>query len=1076
MNEEEGVQLHHPIGISGSNHFGITPFGVYCFACTSPVGGMDRDPLKLEKSLRSHILRNPSHDSVDNTKVKAICSEIVREMNGRFCDGRNYNRWIKDNNSFQYKCRNCGVCCKTLNGITKHKRKFEKSNPASIHQYHKVKSVVSVCNRTITQHLLQKMMNKPIRIVNNIPVLNTVEVDNSDDEFIEVLPVCPYIPIQSNNRKWITVKMDEVKQLFSEYKRINENLEPYLPSLKLMVINDDAVASETIKSSLTSIKGLDEEKNDSDLVFFLKCIKVWLKNYCREHVNVLDGMVRFHLQSFFDETILLNSGYNLNFNMRENETTILNELLLIVELSWKLHDNGKCNTSISETMSRLKNEIRRVKSNHNGNFSEIVVEDMIETLLIQKYLHSILIEKKVNAYSLLIGHRIAMTRLFKLKKGGGDDDNNNNTSISMRSCGEFGSTIALQLHIYRLAAASLIACTEPNSWNVILKEVKESPLFHTFSPIINKVKQMNNTKIDTRKKQIKENGDIIIDDFYFPKCMWSRMVPKLKISLNETLNEIFIDNEWQQIVDTKNELTVNRITNENTNEKHDLLHYDFFINVDGKLTSQNDLKFNDNISNDTFERMNALVMISLHGFGLGSTRVTELYRLEQHQLCWKGDSLYYLMISNKRRSSLMDSKKTVEHKLPYCVSRYLLLYDYIGREYAKGRDYFLFQKETVTIESEHNNVFFFEEFQRLFDLPSKCDCLQMRHLYTSICNYLFPSSGKKVDNAILSTTSQVAEMSGHTVETHEAHYASTISIESKFDKYHLNIGSDIAIRNGKTQQITIADENDVLFYLKVVMGTNAEFLSDLQKTMLLDACNNTTKHSIFCIGCGGGKSLSWTIPVVRNTSKGFKAKMSIVIIPYCFLLDHHVSSTRNVIGNCAFANISIASLKGKDISENILPNELRHKESLPSLLFVSLEAIRMLFQYHELYLRELQNEDYIFKIYIDECHTILSELNFRANYSCLSKLARLKIPIAMFSGTFPKQFIKSFLHYMFGSNDLRLYNITIDDKIFGTNPMKMKHIPINDYIGECSRTVVEFVTKERSSNVHVIVSTKDEGE
>ena len=182
------MQLHHPIGISGSNHFGITPFGVYCFACKSPVGGMDRDPLKLEKSLRSHILRNPSHDSVDNTKVKAICSEIVREMNGRFCDGRNYNRWIKDNNSFQYKCRNCGVCCKTLNGITKHKRKFEKSNPASIHQYHKVKSVVSVCNRTITQHLLQKMMNKPIRIVNNIPVLNTVEVDNSDDEFIEVLP------------------------------------------------------------------------------------------------------------------------------------------------------------------------------------------------------------------------------------------------------------------------------------------------------------------------------------------------------------------------------------------------------------------------------------------------------------------------------------------------------------------------------------------------------------------------------------------------------------------------------------------------------------------------------------------------------------------------------------------------------------------------------------------------------------------------------------------------------------------------------------------------------------------------
>lgn len=1066
------VQLCKPIRISDEHDFGITPFGMYCFRCKSSVGGMDTDQQITLKNIRNHQNRNP-HVFLESESMKAISSQIANEMTKRFGDVRNYNCWISNNNMTSYSCYECGKSYETLNGFIKHKKKYEKENPGSVHNYYIVKSVKTVCNRVITQQVLELKMNEPVEIYRTIPNSEIVIVSNRQEQINEEKSPCPYIPIQNKNRKWLTVKMDQVKRLFSEYKRVNENLEPYLPSLKLMVVNDDGVATETIKSSLLSIKGLDEENNDSDLLFFLKCMEIWLKNYCREHVNVLDGNVRFHLQSYFDESILVNSGYNLNFNMRENEDTILNELLLIVELSWKLHDANKCDESISEVISGFKNDIRKIKRNNGGVFTENAVEQMIETLLIQRYLHSILIEKRENAYSLLIGHRIITTRLFKIKKG--SDDNDNVNSISMRTCGEYGSTIASHLHIYRLASASLIACTDSSCWGVILKEVKESPLFHTISPTINKVKQMHNAKIDIRKKQLKENGDIIIDDFYFPKCKWSRMVPKLRLSMNEILKEIFINNEWQLIIDTKNELTVNRIENESTNEKCDLLHYNFFINVDGKFISEKDLKFKTDILPDVVEKITGLVMICLHGLGLGSTRVTELYQLEQHQLSWKCDSLYYLTTSNKRRSSTMDSKKRVEHKLPYCISRYLLLYDYIGREFASGRDYFLFKKGTIEIESDHKNVFFYEEFQRLFDLPTKCNCLQMRHLYTSICNYLFPSSGDKVDSVIISTSSQIAEMSGHSVETHDAHYSSSISIESRFDKYHHHVGADIIIKNNRTVQIKMATEDEVRFYLKLVIGPTADFLSNLQKKMLIDTCNNTTKHALFCIGCGGGKSMSWILPVVRNTSNNFKAKMSIVIIPYCFLLDHHVDSTRRVLGNCALANISIVSLKGKDITD-VLPNELRHKDSLPSLLFVSLEAIRKLIHHHLQYFRELQNEDYLFKIYIDECHTVLSELNFRPNYLCLSTLARINVPIAMFSGTFPKFFIKKFLFYMFGVDDLDAYNISIDDNIFGKDPMKMKHIQTNDYTGECCTKVVQFVANQRSSNVHVIVSTKDEGE
>ena len=168
-------------------------------------------------------------------------------------------------------------------------------------------------------------------------------------------------------------------------------------------------------------------------------------------------------------------------------------------------------------------------------------------------------------------------------------------------------------------------------------------------------------------------------------------------------------------------------------------------------------------------------------------------------------------------------------------------------------------------------------------------------------------------------------------------------------------------------------------------------------------------------------------------------------------------------------------MKGRDIRDNILPNILRDKDSLPSIIFVSLEAIRILFQHHASYLEELQRDDLIFKIYVDECHTILSELSFRDSYSCLAKLARLNIPMAVFSGSFQRAFIKDFVHYMFGSGDIGFYNMFIDTQIFGNKLMKLRHIASNNYITECCNEVERFVNEFKESSMHVVVSTKNEG-
>jgi len=121
----------------------------------------------------------------------------------------------------------------------------------------------------------------------------------------------------------------------------------------------------------------------------------------------------------------------------------------------------------------------------------------------------------------------------------------------------------------------------------------------------------------------------------------------------------------------------------------------------------------------------------------------------------------------------MTNKNAVTHKLPAEISRYLLIYDIIGMKYIKGRDKFVFS----TNKNENNvNQEFFETFADIFKLSSTCTCLVMRHLYTSICNYIFPNNAYTY-SSILSTIGCIAEMSGHSAETHDQHYSSSISKE-----------------------------------------------------------------------------------------------------------------------------------------------------------------------------------------------------------------------------------------------------------------------------------------------------------
>jgi len=1068
-----------PYRVDEGHNFCVTPFGVYCGECNTPIGIVGCNI--IDGPIRKHIQRK-KHFIGDNLTVSKVIESLKQCMKYKYNNVRNFDSWILKKNESMILC-SCGLTLSTKSNFNRHIRNTDrKISEKGSHIGENVSCVVTTCGRTIPVNILNNLMNKPCEIIvsdsttTTSSITHTTGTSQRNQEFKN-----KYTPMQLNNNEWISTTVEDVRKEFANLKRTDEALDAYLPSLKLLLIHSNGSVLNQIERDINMMENKEGScrhdnnisTNDDNytLDLFCECMDNWVNTYCREHVNILDGRIRFQLQSFFEESAIANSGYNLNFNMREKEDVIYKELRLMVRFIWMIHRDNRTTHTLKSSLSEIIANIRNILIEHNGTDLKATMQKLIQKLLIQRFLHTVFIEGKDNAYSLLLGHRLIMTRLFFLKKGQIDTVNNN--VLSIRDCGRFGSIVGLHIHIYRLGTASLIACTESSSWNQIISEINNSSLFHMLSPMIKKVKQMSNCKIDARTRYIDDDGNIIIDDFKFYRSKWSRLVGSLLKAFDATLENVFANDKHKKLVDLRNQIYVKKLKATHGVPRERLEHFEFYTNINGRVIRESDIMFKEDIDKKTFERLTGLVMICLHGLGLGSTRVSELFRIKPHQVFWQAGSIFYLSVSNKRGSSNMSKKKTVTHKLPPSISRYMLLYDYIGMQFSRGRDLFLFQANGEEIKSGYDNKEFYNDFSSIFQLGSNCTGLIMRHLYTSICNYIFPGDNNNFDKSIVSTVGSIAEMSGHSAETHEQFYSSSVNRESFFIKYHQALGEDITVEDDVRSQLPLATSSEVLHCLRVLTNVHAGFLSKMQQDMVLDACNNTGKHSFCSIGCGGGKSMAWIIPTIREHLKGLRPKMRIVILPYCFLIDHHMNSTKSLFGQCNC--IDVEYLKGKDVQDNVVPNILRDKDSLPSILFLSLEATTLLLQHHLTHLEDLAKLELCQKIYIDECHTIFSEMNFRSKYLILGRLAVLNIPIICFSGSIQTHFIKDLLSFLFSVKEIGTYNLYIDKDIFGKKLMKIQHNASSDYINRSCKSIISFIDGNRDSNVHIISSTVGEG-
>ena len=238
--------------------------------------------------------KREGHRYKDGLTATSIANELKMAIAQRYGHIRDYSPWIKKKNIKTWVCT-CGEIFAKAANVERHIERSEKKNPECVHQAMISMSVSTVCERIISVEKINAMVEEA---VNEAPSL--MPPDKNTCSTIE------YIPITSNNNKWLTVSLAKIKNIFTPYKRPNESIDAYLSSLKLLTIHENSAVRSRIVDSLGLVENSDRSSSDSTLIFLMDSCKVWIKDYCREHVNMLDGKSRFRLQSYFDETILVN--------------------------------------------------------------------------------------------------------------------------------------------------------------------------------------------------------------------------------------------------------------------------------------------------------------------------------------------------------------------------------------------------------------------------------------------------------------------------------------------------------------------------------------------------------------------------------------------------------------------------------------------------------------------------------------------------------------------------------------------------------------------------------------------------
>ena len=1033
--------------------FIVSPFGLRCLdpTCTG------RQILATERNIRDHL---KSHKNVAFTNDQVVnVLKRVEEVARNAREMKSMDSYRYDENTYTcYTCM-CGKIYpkKRSNAVAHCKTSANLCDPSKICS---TSAIRLQCGRYVTDSQVEAFLNAP--------------------------------PFTTTNK-------------FLDLKTIRATLKPFLPEKEkyddsyttmffaLFQGCPDFVAK--IKQDFLDIHMDPDPVMEPTLLLILAQAEEWLLKYSKKYPLLLPGHVRAALQSF--EGLEVNEiSQKTTYTMQHDPSSILPTLKKLLAFAYRRHLFTK-----------------------RGGF------DPDEDFYVANFLKDLLLEttKSYHVHPFIV--EFCLMSSFRVSK--------KEQKISMISCDTVGSVFSQMISVCKAGVCSVMMQVT-DDFRVygpsLVKEIRGCDVLHTLCPMVRQLREMNGRIPNRRFTSVEEDSlRIVVEQHSFEYNRWATIVPTTVAMMETAVQSLALGDWWKSVVDMTKSVTV--LTCPKT---ADLT----LLGVNAKWKDVNNLPL------EAIDNLTALMEMAFHGFGGGSARMTELKNPTMFFCVFHHQTIYYSMISLKVYNHLSRKVRHIKRKLPPIVGRYFLLFrsmvqwysdtlyhgsgravhhdandpdddnDVVDPEYEEQEvqesGHHDDDEDNVDVDAASCDRMIPSRINRvrsgpgkfgpanlmkeIFNLDGNPHMTQIRQFWASVLNIISSSifddggdDGDDVD-ARLTADQMGSEMMGHSAATHKLKY-SNLKLGSKqqeahFNRYHLAIGdtSHAAVQDKETLSC-------VHLQVAVRHRHGQEYQSVAQKE-LVEARYRTPTSPTHCLGLlapGEGKSEVYILPTLARILMNLLSKTIVYVAPYNFLTGYQSANALTAFEKLGLEDrVSILTFTGSDIQVDKLPTELSNKDALPSLLFLSLDALSNLVSFFPEDVKSWK--DSVEMIVVDEVHTIFCEMDFRDKYSVYSKLSLLGIPIVGLSGSVPLFALDRLVTRLCWSvkanqSDMKIIH---GGDVVGTFPLGFKiAFSIHD---NCVEEVASFVRQRLEQGgsllmggagateaVHVFVSTKKEG-
>jgi hypothetical protein len=986
----------------------ITPFGPYCQTCN------------VTLPIQAGIL---IHGKEAHPKCLFKNAAVVRQVQRRMLVLRNTH--ADDLSPFLTDQRAtvptwfCTACFRSFSKNFSYTRHLDRNKECTGRLGGKLECYVTICGRLGPKKctVLNTTTGSTFTTVSNESTLSTL----TDSFFQSSINHTMVVETSSKVPTTLLFTQEQASEVLAPFVRPDENVRDltliYFP---ILTPGFEGKMKEFLSYSTS------QSVEDGILLKWIETGREWLGNYAAAHIANVSANVRSRLAEFEQREVDGSSVGTRTFTLRRGIPRLMTELDALLRFFYRypttLFDSFKSTELLNAT-----------------KFS------MIESAIIPKILSTAAAEEPNDHGRLPVVCLYCLSRGFTIKGG---------IDLVMTECGGVASRISSVLHLLRAGVCGyLVTLSVSNASEMlsaqemdIVNRVQNGRVTNLLAPYVKRLRDMYSRKPPAKSNTVNGNGDITSGSFTFPHSVWSTIIPRLVEISNACFSEIFVGGSWKLFMEKPISMT-------------DWVLLEASVTHDDTSTWIRDIVVKED-KEPILAKVLSLLELCFLGLGVGAVRHEEVLRLKVLSCRWHNSYLYFWTESFKKGSmKASTTPKLIEHRLSLSLSRVVLL----GRRALMSIPGI---GASDNLFSDFPGVSMLGLVQEVFDFDCPPQMLNVRHLFTSVGNVIFPENSVGGNDGCLVSDLVLTEKSGHTQGTGRRSYGTWLenSDEAIFDLYHTHLG-ELTVDPPAIVHTPFSD-SILKSALKQLLGRDALFRSEHQRFMIEIAANSISRHAFVGLPCGHGKSLSWMVPTLASYLAGRHIGLRIVVLPYKFLLGHVVHHATTMLGLLR-KKVLVSYLDSSQISHESLPSILQ-EGALPNLLFLNLDGAATLLRYHLSYLQDLAGRNILKQFYLDEFQQLLVEYSFRSSYQSFQELGRIGVPVMCLSGSLPCTMAMSLMSYC------RLIKNPLDqsvDIVRSTDPIGDGFSLDVQIVDDIATAVIDYVSKSRVGACHVLCSS-----